>query len=478
MSATAPDYEPVIGLEIHVQLATRTKMFCSCALGFGEEPNTRTCPVCLGLPGSLPVVNAQAIRYGLMMALAFEAEIAPRSVFARKNYFYPDLPKGYQISQYDLPLCTGGHLGDVRLTRIHLEEDAAKLVHVGESGRIHGADASVVDFNRGGTPLAEMVTEPDLRSAEQAREWLNLLRVTLRQLGVSDVNMEEGSLRCDANVSVRPRGTTELGTKTELKNMNSFRFLERGINAEIARQVALLEAGEAITQETLHFDPRTERISSLRSKEEAHDYRYFPEPDLVPVAPTAEMIEDARAALPELPAMRAGRYEDLGLPAEDARLLAFRSELGDWFERALEGPATPRGVANWIRGELVARIGADVDPADTPVRPGALARLVAMVEAREVSQGAAKKVLEVMVAEGGEPDAIVEREGLGAMGDGGELAAIVERAIAEHPDVVERIRGGNPKAVGALMGPVMRETKGRADGGEVQRLIREKLGLA
>ena len=477
------DYEPVIGLEIHVQLATRTKMFCSCALSFGEEPNTRTCPVCLGLPGSLPVVNAQAIQYGLMMALAFGSEINERAVFARKNYFYPDLPKGYQISQYDRPLCEGGALGDVRLTRIHLEEDAAKLVHVGESGRIHGSDASVVDFNRGGTPLAEMVTEPDLRSAEQARDWLNLLRVTLRQLGVSDVNMEEGSLRCDANVSVRPRGTTELGTKTELKNMNSFRFLERGINAEIARQVALLEAGDTVVQETLHFDPRTERISSLRSKEEAHDYRYFPEPDLVPVAPTPEMIESARDALPELPAARAARYEAaFGLCEDDARLFAFRRELGDWLEAAVaegEGAAEPRAIANWTRGELISRIGADADPADSLVTPAALARLVALVQARTVNAGAAKQVLDVLVAEGGEPEAIVEREGLAALGDdgGGELSAIVDRAIAENPDVVERIRGGNAKAIGALMGPVMRETKGRADGGEVQRLLREKLGL-
>src|SRR3954466_12556865 len=282
------DYEPVIGLEIHVQLDTRTKMFCGCALSFGEEPNTRTCPVCLGLPGTLPVVNAQAIQYGLMMGLALDCEIAPRSIFHRKNYFYPDLAKGYQISQYDIPLCSGGHLGDVRLHRIHLEEDAAKLVHVGESGRIHGSEASIVDYNRGGTPLAEIVTEPDILSPEQAREWLNLLRVTLRQLGVSDVNMEEGSLRADANVSVRPVGSSELGTKTELKNMNSFRFLMQGVNAEIQRQIALLEAGEAVVQETLHFDPTTGRLSPLRSKEEAHDYRYFPEPDLVPVVATEE----------------------------------------------------------------------------------------------------------------------------------------------------------------------------------------------
>src|ERR671914_1080476 len=261
-------YEPVIGLEIHVQLKTRTKMFCGCELSFGEPPNTRTCPICLGLPGTLPVVNARAIHFGLMMGMALDCEIAPRSIFHRKNYFYPDQAKNYQISQYDIPLCIGGRLGDVRLHRIHLEEDAAKLVHLGESGRIHGSEASIVDYNRGGTPLAEIVTEPDLHSAEEARDWLNLLRVTLRQLGVSDVNMEEGSLRADANVSVRRKGETTLGTKTELKNMNSFRFLMQGINAEVKRQISLLEGGDRVEQQTLHFDPSSGRLSPLRSKEE------------------------------------------------------------------------------------------------------------------------------------------------------------------------------------------------------------------
>jgi aspartyl-tRNA(Asn)/glutamyl-tRNA(Gln) amidotransferase subunit B len=464
-----PELEPVIGLEIHVQLDTRTKMFCGCALSFGEEPNTRTCPVCLGLPGSLPVVNAQAIQFGLMMGLALDCEIAPRSIFHRKNYFYPDLAKGYQISQYDIPLCSGGHLGDVRLHRIHLEEDAAKLVHVGESGRIHGSDASIVDYNRGGTPLAEIVTEPDIHSPEQAREWLNLLRVTLRQLGVSDVNMEEGSLRADANVSVRPVGSSELGTKTELKNMNSFRFLEHGIKAEIARQTALIDAGEPVVQETLHFDPVSGRISSLRSKEEAHDYRYFPEPDLVPVAPTDAMVEAARAALPELPAAREERYESsYGLPSDTARLFAFEPEWGDYFER-VEGE--PRIVANWVT-ELRARAGGP-----DAVPPESLAKLVKLVEAKTVNAGNARVVLDRLVADGGDPAEIVEREDLGAMGDSGELAGIVAQVIEDNPDVVERIRGGNAKAMGALVGPIMRETKGKADGGEVNRLIREQLGV-
>ncbi len=470
-----PEYEPVIGLEIHVQLKTRTKMFCGCELSFGEEPNTRTCPVCLGHPGTLPVTNAEAVHFGLMIGMALGCEPAPRSIFHRKNYFYPDLPKGYQISQYDIPLARDGRLGDIRIHRVHLEEDAAKLVHAGESGRIHSAEASIVDFNRGGTPLVEIVTEPDVRSAAQASEWLRLLRVTLRQLGVSDVNMEEGSLRCDANVSIRPVGEDTLGTKTELKNMNSFRFLERGVEAEIERQEELLRSGGTVTQETLHFDPRTGALSPLRSKEEAHDYRYFPEPDLVPVAPTEEMLARARDALPELPAQRAERLEsELGLAPDAAKLLAFRSELGDFFEAAVAADgADPGAIANWVTGEVVARVG-DEDPAATKLEPAALAKLVGMVGEGAVAASAAKDVLAKLVSDGGDPAAIVESEGLGRAG-GDELAGIVEKVMAENADAVQKIRDGNDKAIGALMGPVMRETKGTADGAEVQRLIRERL---
>ncbi len=484
-------YEAVIGLEIHVQLSTRTKMFCGCELSFGEQPNVHTCPVCLAHPGVLPVINEQAVRYALQIALALESDVAPQSIFHRKNYFYPDIPKGYQISQYDIPLARGGRLGDVRIHRVHLEEDAAKLTHVGESGRIHGSATSLVDFNRGGTPLVEIVTEPDLRDPAQAREWAQLLRTTVKQLGVSDVNMEEGSLRCDANVSVRRAGADELGTKTELKNMNSFRFLERGMAAELERQGALLDAGGQVEQETFHFDPRTGSLTALRSKEYAHDYRYFPEPDLVPLAPTEEMLRDASETLPELPAERRERYQaELGLPEVTARQLAFDAELGDYFERALAAAngGEARTIANWVTGELVGRLReahrsadaaepGEVDPASSKVSPEALAALVGLVQSRRVTTGAARQVLATLVAEGGDPAEIVEREGLAQLSDTGELDAIVERAIDAEPGAAEKVRAGNSKAIGPIVGAVMRETKGRADGGEVTRLIRAKLGV-
>ncbi|HYG97119.1 MAG TPA: Asp-tRNA(Asn)/Glu-tRNA(Gln) amidotransferase subunit GatB, partial [Solirubrobacterales bacterium] len=474
------DLEAVIGLEIHVQLATKTKMFCGCELSFGDEPNVHTCPVCLAHPGVLPVPNEQAIRYALQIGAALNCEIAPRSIFHRKNYFYPDSPKAYQISQYDIPICGAGRLGDVRIHRAHLEEDAAKTIHVGESGRIHGSDASLVDFNRGGTPLVEIVTEPDLRGAAEAAEWARLLRETVRQLGVSDVNMEEGSLRVDANVSVRPAGSEELGTKTELKNMNSFRFLQRGVEAELARQRELVEGGGTVEQETLHFDPASGSLTSLRSKEEAHDYRYFPEPDLVPLVPTEEMLREAREALPELPVARIARYEEMGVPGDVALTLASDPRTAGYFENVAEAAdgIEPRVLANWVTGELAAALRqAEIEggAADSRVSPPSLAALVGMVQEKKISHGSAKTVLAAMVVEGGDPEPIVEREGLAQMSDSGELEAIVEKAMAENADAVEKIRAGNGKAIGAIVGAVMRETKGRADGGEVNRIIQEKL---
>jgi aspartyl-tRNA(Asn)/glutamyl-tRNA(Gln) amidotransferase subunit B len=477
------ELEAVIGLEIHVQLATKTKMFCGCELSFGDEPNVHTCPICLAHPGVLPVPNEQAILYALQIAAALDCEVAPWSIFHRKNYFYPDSPKAYQISQYDIPLAANGRLGDIRIHRAHLEEDAAKMIHVGESGRIHGSGASLVDFNRGGTPLVEIVTEPDLRGAAEAAEWARLLRETVRHLGVSDVNMEEGSLRCDANVSVRPAGTTELGTKTELKNMNSFRFLQRGVEAELERQRELIEAGGTVTQETLHFDPQSGTLTSLRSKEEAHDYRYFPEPDLVPLAPTEQMLREAREALPELPAARIERYtSELGLAADVAAGLAADPGTAAYFEstNAAAAEIEPKVIANWVTGELAAALrqgDEEIAAADSQVEPEILASLVAMVQEKKISHGSGKAVLAVLVAEGGDPIAIVEREGLAQMSsDGGELEAIVAAAVESNPEAAEQIRAGNGKAIGAIVGAVMKETKGRADGGEVNRLIREQLG--
>ncbi len=472
-------FEPVIGLEIHVQLATATKMFCGCELSFGQPPNTRTCPVCLGLPGALPVANERAVHFGLMIGLALGCELAPQSVFHRKNYFYPDLPKGYQISQYDEPLCRGGRLGEVRIHRVHLEEDAAKLIHLGVSGRIDRSDVSVVDFNRGGTPLAEIVTEPDIRSAEQAAEWLKLLRATLRRLGVSDVNMEEGSLRCDANISVREVGSDQLGVKTELKNMNSFRFIERGIKAEVARQEGLLIGGEQVIQETLHYDPSSGRITSLRSKEEAHDYRYFPEPDLLPVTISEQMRSRAEAEMPELPVDRMERLQrELALSAESAQLLSFRDELGDYFEASLaaaSGTIEPQVLANWVSGDLLGRLAEGQDPAQTNVSPASLAGLVQLVSDGAISVGAGRQVLDELIERGGEPEEIVERLALSALSGEDELSGIVAEAIAANADAAQRVRSGNEKAIGPIVGFVMRQTRGRADGGQVKRLIEQQL---
>jgi aspartyl-tRNA(Asn)/glutamyl-tRNA(Gln) amidotransferase subunit B len=482
MAENGHELEAVIGLEIHVQLATKTKMFCGCELSFGDAPNTHTCPICLAHPGVLPVPNEQAILYALQIAAALECEVAPHSIFHRKNYFYPDSPKAYQISQFDIPLASNGKLGDIRIHRAHLEEDAAKMIHVGESGRIHGSGASLVDFNRGGTPLVEIVTEPDLRGAAEAAEWARLLRETVRQLGVSDVNMEEGSLRVDANVSVRPAGSEELGTKTELKNMNSFRFLQRGVEAELERQRELIAAGGTVTQETLHFDPVSGSLTSLRSKEESHDYRYFPEPDLVPLAPTEQMLREAREALPELPAARIERYETMGLAADVAAGLAGDPETAAYFERTNDVAAAIEAkiVANWVTGELAAALrqgDEELTAADSRVAPAALAALVALVQEKKISHGSGKTVLAALVAEGGDPAAIVEREGLAQISDSGELESIVAAAVEANPKAAEQIREGNAKAIGAIVGAVMKETKGRADGGEVNRLIQEKLGI-
>ena len=476
-------YQAVIGLEFHVHLATRTKMFCSCRVTYGEEPNTHTCPVCLGHPGALPVTNEKAVELGVMAGLALNCEVAPRAVFARKNYFYPDLPKGYQISQFDAPICTNGYLdvpvpeGTVRvgITRVHLEEDAAKNVHVGESGRMHGSVGSLVDYNRGGTPLIEIVTEPDIPSPEAARATANHLKAILQAIGVSEADMEKGQLRCDANVSIRnPDGT--FGTKTELKNMNSFRFVERGLIRELERQQEILEAGGRVTQATMHYDPVTDEVHELRSKEYAHDYRYFPEPDLLPLELNEAWVRQIKSRLPELPEERKARLvEQYGLSEYDAGVLTADGDLAGFYEE-VAAQADPKQAANWATGELRARLNeAGVGITDSKVEPGHLAELIGLVENGIVSRSAGKDVLGIVFETGDSPSTVVEREGLASMG-GDELAGVVEEVIFANPDEAERVRGGDKKVIGFLVGKVMKATRGNADGGRVRQLLMEKLG--
>jgi aspartyl-tRNA(Asn)/glutamyl-tRNA(Gln) amidotransferase subunit B len=475
-------YQAVIGLEFHVHLATRTKMFCSCRVTYGDEPNTHTCPVCLGHPGALPVTNEKAVELGVMAGLALNCEVAPRAVFARKNYFYPDLPKGYQISQFDAPICENGYLevptpeGTIRvgITRVHLEEDAAKNVHVGESGRMHGSVGSLVDFNRGGTPLIEIVTEPDIPSPEAARATANHLKAILQAIGVSEADMEKGQLRCDANVSIRnPDGS--FGTKTELKNMNSFRFVERGLARELERQQEIIEGGGRVEQTTMHYDPTTDEVHELRSKEFAHDYRYFPEPDLLPLELTEAWIREIKSRLPELPEEKKTRFaEQYGLSEYDAGVLTADVELADFYEK-VAAEADPKQAANWTTGELRALLNeAEVSLSESRVEPGHLAGLIGLVENGTVSRSAAKDALGIVFETGDSPSAVVEREGLASLG-GDQLSGVVDEVISANPDEAGRVRDGDQKVVGFLVGQVMRATRGNADGGRVRQLLTEKL---
>ena len=475
-------YQAVIGLEFHVHLATRTKMFCSCRVTYGEEPNTHTCPICLGHPGALPVANEKAVELGVMAGLALNCEVAPRAIFARKNYFYPDLPKGYQISQHDAPICENGYLdvpvpeGTVRvgITRAHLEEDAAKNVHVGESGRMHGSVGSLVDFNRGGTPLLEIVTEPDIPSPEAARATANHLKAILQAIGVSEADMEKGQLRCDANVSIRnPDGS--FGTKTELKNMNSFRFVERGLARELERQQEILESGGRVEQTTMHYDPTTDEVHELRSKEFAHDYRYFPEPDLLPLELTAAWVREIKSRLPELPEEKKVRFiERYGLSEYDAGVLISDNDLASFYEE-VAAEADPKQAANWTTGDLQARLNeVGIGVAESKVTPGHLAELIGLVEKGTVSRSAAKDVLGIVFETGDSPSAVVEREGLASLG-GDELSGMVEGVISANPDEAGRVRDGDKKVIGFLVGQVMKATRGNADGGRVRQLLMEKL---
>lgn len=480
------DYEAVIGLEIHAELKTRSKMFCSCDASFGGEPNTKTCPVCLGLPGVLPVLNKRAVELAVRLALALNCRIADRCIFHRKNYFYPDMPKNYQISQYDLPLGVGGYLeleteeGGFRvgIIRVHMEEDTGKTVHASESGRIHGSEYSLEDFNRAGVPLLEIVTEPDIRTPEQARLFLQELKSIMEHLEVSDCKMEEGSLRCDANVSLRIRGSSELGVKTEIKNMNSFRALYRALDYEIARQREILEGGGEVVQETRHWDADANVTTPLRTKEYAYDYRYFPEPDLVPLELDRRFIEEVRSSLPELPAERRRRFrEEYGLPAHDAVLLTSSKAMGDYFEAAVAAGAPPKEVSNWMMGEISAYLNAKgLEVSDLKVNPERLAELIALVERGTVSVTMAKAVLEEMLESGRHPLEVVEERDMAQISDREELERVVDEVLEENPKVVEDFRKGKEKALGFLVGQVMRRTKGRANPRLVNEILAAKLG--
>jgi aspartyl-tRNA(Asn)/glutamyl-tRNA(Gln) amidotransferase subunit B len=484
-------WEAVIGLEIHVQLNTRSKMFCRCPNESGGEPNTRICPVCSAHPGVLPVANRAAVEKSILVGIALGSRIAERSIFYRKNYFYPDSPKAYQISQYDEPLCVGGSLDvqgpdgvdTVRFVRAHLEEDAAKTIHAGGgSGRIAGSTGSVVDFNRAGTPLLEIVTEPDLRTPEAARRFLTLLKATIQAIGVSDCDMEKGSLRCDANVSVRRPGEDGFRPKAELKNMNSFRFLERGIEAELRRQAEVYDAGGTIALQTLHYDPQRDELTVLRSKEEADDYRYFPEPDLVPMEPSGELIERLRSELPELPAARAARFvEALGLSMQDALVLNQSPAMASYFEELAALAGDPKTSANWIMGELSAYLNEhSLEIEQSPVAPQALASLIGLVADGTLGSTGAKQVFAALASGNGELTAeqIVERDGLAQIADQGALRAVVDEVVAANPGQAAEYRAGKDALLGFFVGQVMRSTGGRAEPRTVQELLREALAAS
>ena len=487
MSVTSTDlYETTVGLEIHVELSTASKMFCGCSVAFGGDPNTRTCPVCLGLPGSLPVVNGKAVEHTIRIALALNCSIASHSVFHRKNYFYPDMPKNYQISQYDLPLGSGGFLeisGDfgttrVGITRVHLEEDTGKSIHVGGSGRIADSDYSLEDFNRAGTPLVEIVTEPDISSAEEARVFASELRSLLETLGVSDVRMEEGSMRVDANVSVRRRGDTEHGAKVEVKNMNSIRSIGRALAYEEKRQRKALDNAEQLVQETRHFDEKTGTTSSLRTKEYAFDYRYFPEPDLVPLAPRSDLVDEVRNSLPELPPQRRARFVgEHGLSETEAGILTTSRAVADWFEAAVAAyGGDAKKISNWIIADLYGLLNeAGIDLAESKIVPSQLAQLVSLVDSGSISGKQAKTVLGEMFRTGDDPESIAKEKGLQQISDSSAIESVVDEVIAEQAEAAEKVRAGQTNTIGFLVGQVMRKTKGQANPGVVNELLRKKL---
>lgn len=474
------EFETVIGLEVHTQLKTASKIFCNCTTAFGNPPNANTCPVCLGMPGVLPVLNRKVVDSAIKLGLATNCEIRRENEFARKNYFYPDLPKGYQVSQFDKPITehgcieieVGGKVKKIGITRIHMEEDAGKLVHDEREPR------SYVDLNRTGTPLLEIVSEPDLRSPEEAVAYLKKLHAIVRYLDISDGNMQEGSFRCDANISLRPKGESKLGTRTELKNMNSFRNVQRALEYEERRQRDLLMDGEEVVQQTLLWDPNKNATSSMRSKEEAHDYRYFPDPDLVPVVIDDAWIEAIRATLPELPEQRKQRFvEAMGLSAEDAEVLTSSRDLADYFEAALTGYDNPKKLANWIMTELMRELkGEDsIDLGQCRVSPESLAALLVLIEKGTISGKIAKTVFEEMLASGKDAEAVVKEKNLVQMSDEGELVAMVQEIIAANPGQVAQFKDGKTKLMGFFVGQLMQKTQGKANPGLANQLFSKEL---
>jgi aspartyl-tRNA(Asn)/glutamyl-tRNA(Gln) amidotransferase subunit B len=474
------DFEPVIGLEVHAQLRTASKIFCACSTAFGAPPNSQTCPVCAGFPGALPVLNARAVEFAVRMGLATGCTVRTLSRYARKNYFYPDLPKGYQISQFDEPICEHGGLDietergprRIRILRIHMEEDAGKNLHDQDP------QASLVDLNRSGVPLIEIVSEPDLRTPREAWAYLTQLKQILVYLEICDGNMEEGSLRCDANVSIRPRGATALGTKAEIKNLNSFKYVEAALHFEIERQTAAVRAGERVRQETRLWDAARGETRAMRSKEEAHDYRYFPEPDLVPLRLEAAFIESVRAALPELPDAKRARFESAyRLSHRDAATLVATRALADYYEGVVAAGADPKLAANWILTELLAHLNEQgLEISQSPLPAAGLAELVRLVGDGTLSGKMAKEVFAAMLASGEGATAVVERLGMRQIHDPQALLAVVERVLAAHADEVAKYRGGKANLFGFFVGQVMKETRGQGNPGEVNRLLREKLG--
>lgn len=476
-------YETVIGLEVHVQLTTNTKIFCGCSKDFGQTPNSQTCPVCLGLPGALPVLNQQVVELAIKTGLATNCQIAPRSIFARKNYFYPDLPKGYQISQFELPICEHGWLdidlenGDrkrIGITRAHMEEDAGKLIHADTP---QTAGNSLVDLNRACTPLLEIVSEPDMRSADEAIDYLKKLHQIVVYLGVCDGNLEEGSFRCDANVSVRPYAQEEFGTRAEVKNINSFRFIKQAIEYEVERQIDLIEGGGKVVQETRLFDSDTGMTRSMRGKEDAHDYRYFPDPDLVPLVISPEWIEEVRATLPELPEVKRGRFvKELGMSVYDAGVLASDRALADYFEACVALGSDAKSCANWIMGEVLRKLKeTNAEITDVPITPEHLTGLLARIADNTISGKIAKTVFEKMWQKSQAADQIIDAEGLKQVTDTGAIEGLVDEVIAANPGQVAEYLGGKDKLIGFFVGKVMQASQGKANPGMVNQLLKKKL---